>query len=435
MIRTALLSLSVATAAHAGPLPDPLTAEDFPPTVPAQVKLGQLLFHDKILSGNRNIACSTCHSLDHGGGDGLSLGIGEGGRGIGPERTTGDGPDRIRKRIPRNAPGLWNLGARQIRVMFHDGRLEVSDAYENGFDSPAEEWLPDGLPNILAAQAAFPIVAQFEMAGNPRENEIAGAIHDRIDAAWPLIAKRVRTIPAYGQMFVEAFPRMTTPEQITIVEIATALGAYMSEEFRVFDTPFDAYLAGDGTALTDLQKDGMALFYGKAACDTCHSGTLLSDQEFHALALPGFGPGRTRRFDPLPRDQGRIGASDRLEDAYRFRTPMLRNVTRTAPYGHNGAYPTLRGIVEHHLDPLGALDRWEIAQANLPKAPWLAAVDTAIMTDPTEPGRLRAALDITPVTLSNEEIDAILAFLDALTGPQTPRIGRPDTVPSGLEVD
>ena len=54
-----------------------------------QVKIGRLLFHDKILSANRNIACATCHSHDQGGSDGLSLGIGEGGQGIGLERTAG----------------------------------------------------------------------------------------------------------------------------------------------------------------------------------------------------------------------------------------------------------------------------------------------------------------------------------------------------------
>ena len=67
-----------------------------------------------------------------------------------------------------------------------------------------------------------------------------------------------------------------------------------------------------------------------------------------------------------------MGESDRLEDAYRFRTPMLRNVELTAPYGHNGAYPTLEGIVRHHLNPLGELDAWTTDNARLPKATWLA---------------------------------------------------------------
>jgi cytochrome c peroxidase len=55
-------------------------------------------------------------------------------------------------------------------VVFHDGRLEISDIYQNGFNSPAEEWLPAGLDSVISAQAIFRLVAQFEMAGNPREN-------------------------------------------------------------------------------------------------------------------------------------------------------------------------------------------------------------------------------------------------------------------------
>ena len=170
-----------------------------------QAELGRLLFYDPVLSGNQNIACGTCHNHELGTGDGLPLGIGEGGMGLGPKRSAGSGADRIKKRIPRNALPLWNLGAREIKVLFHDGRLSLGDDYENGFNSPAEERLPEGLSGILAAQALFPLAAQFEMAGNPKENEVAGALHDRIDYVWPILAQRVRAIAEYGELFLEAF--------------------------------------------------------------------------------------------------------------------------------------------------------------------------------------------------------------------------------------
>jgi len=133
--------------------------------------------------------------------------------------------------------------------MFHDGRLSVSDEFESGFNSPAEEWLPSGFNSILAAQAVFPLVAQFEMAGNPKENEIAGAVHDRIDAAWPILAKRVRVTGDYGARFVEAFDHLDEPEDVTIVDIANALAAFMGTEWQSFDSPYDAYIAGDADAL------------------------------------------------------------------------------------------------------------------------------------------------------------------------------------------
>ncbi len=418
-------------------MPRPLSDEDFISFDPAKAKIGQLLFYDKILSGNRNISCGTCHHHDLGGGDGLSLGIGEGGVGLGPKRVAEDGTDRIRKRIPRNAPALWNLGAKDIDVLFHDGRLETSDLYGNGFNSPAEEWLPEGLETILAAQALFPLTARFEMAGDPEENEVSGAVNDRIDNAWPILAKRVRTIPDYGEMFVAAFDHIETADQVTIVEIANALAAFIGSEWRNHDSPFDRLLDGDESALSSEARRGMALFYGEAGCSGCHSGPLLSDQQFHALALPAFGPGKTRRFDLQPRDVGRMGESDRLEDAYRFRTPMLRNVALTAPYGHNGAYPTLNGMVRHHLDPIGMLDGWSRDMARLPAAPWFEDVDFIVQADRREIARQRAKLDIAPVRLTDAEVSEIVAFLESLTGETALArpLGRPKTVPSGLTVD
>jgi len=409
--------------------------EDYLPFDPAQAEIGQLLFYDKILSGNQNISCGTCHHHDLAGTDGLSLGIGEGGIGLGPKRTAGIGDDRIKKRVPRNAPALWNLGHQDIRVLFHDGRLEVSELYGNGFNSPAEEWLPQGLTSILAAQALFPMTAQFEMAGNPRENEVAGAVHDRIDAAWPIIAKRVRTIPAYGRRFVDAFPHIDSPEDVTIVDIANALAAFMGTEWQSYTTPWDAYLAG--TPLPAAAERGRALFFGEAGCSGCHSGALFSDQKFHAIGLPAFGPGRTRRFDPMPRDVGRMAESDALEDAYRFRTPMLRNVAHTGPFGHNGAYPTLEGIVRHHLDPNAARSTWTRDMAKLPEAPWLEAIDFVIQSDTREMARQAAVLDVTPRVVSDQDINDIVAFLHALSedDPAARPLGRPDRVPSGLPVD
>ncbi|SLN76625.1 cytochrome-c peroxidase [Roseisalinus antarcticus] len=425
----ALLLAAPVTAQSLGP-------EDFISVDPAQARLGQLLFYDKILSGNRNISCGTCHHHDHAGGDGLSLGIGEGGTGFGPERTAGIGADRIGKRIPRNAPALWNLGHRSVDTLFHDGRLSVSDLYGNGFDSPAEEWLPEGLDGVLAAQALFPMAAQFEMAGNPGENQIAIATHGRIDAGWPILAKRVRTIPAYGEMFVAAFDHIETADQVTIVEIANALGAFIAAEWQSYDSPYDAWLA-QGMALAPAAENGRELFFGTARCATCHAGPLFTDQDFHALGLPAFGPGRTRAFDPMPRDVGRMGETDRLEDAYRFRTPSLRNVALTAPYGHNGAYPTLEAMIRHHADPAAARAAWMPEAAGLPAAPWLAAADFAVRHDRFEMARQARALDIRPLALSEAEIADLAAFLDALTGETADQrpLGRPATVPSGLSVD
>ncbi len=421
----------LAGAAAAQDLPRPLTDDDFFPFDMDQAAIGHQLFYDPILSGNQNISCAHCHHPDFGTSDGLSLGIGEGGQGLGPDRTPGVGADKIRKRIPRNSPGLWNLGAKEIHTVFHDGRLSISDVYGNGFNSPAQEWLPEGLNSLLAAQALFPLTSQFEMAGNVAENQVTGAVHDRIDKGWPILAKRVRTDPRYGPAIVAAFDEVTKTEDITITQIANALAAFMAVEWRSTDSPFDQYLAGDPNALSPVQKDGMELFYGKARCVTCHSGPLMSDQGFHALAVPPFGPGRTRQWDPYVRDVGRMGESDRVEDAYRFRTPMLRNVALTAPYGHNGAFPDLESMIRHHLNPADSFANWTPEMAALPSVPWLQKADFVVWQDQLEMQRVRKKIDIDPLVLSEAEIQNLVAFLNALTGASVD--SPPFGVPEGFE--
>ena len=402
-----------------------------------KAKLGQLLFYDKILSGNRNISCGTCHNHHFGGSDGLSLGVGEGGIGIGPIRTAGLGKSRIKKRVPRNSPGLWNLGAKEIIALQHDGSISIANTFENKFNTPAEEWLPSGLDNLLAVQALFPMTKQFEMAGNPDENSISRIAHKRIDYVWPIITDRIRDIPEYEKLFMSAFKEIKNSSDIEINHIVNAISSFIILEWTSIDSPFDDFLNGNLNALTSEQKKGLYLFYGKANCSSCHSGPLLTDQKFHSIGLPQFGPGRTRRFDPYTRDVGRMAETDNLKDSYKFRTPSLRNVTLTAPYGHNGAYPDLKGIIKHHLKPLQMYKNWSPKMANLTPAKWLEETDFVVFSDKREQDRLLKSINIKEVNLTENEIDSIISFLDSLTGKSKNNrpFGPPNNVPSGLKVD
>ena len=418
-------------------MPAPITADDYPALDPAQVELGRLLFHDKLLSGNRDISCSTCHSVDLGGTDGLSLGIGSGGMGLGPERLTENGIRRIRERIPRSAPPIWNLAHEDVSVVFHDGRLAVSDTHPSGFEGPAGDKMPLGLRNILAAQAIFPITSAAEMAGHADENEIGVAAAAGLENVWPEICDRIKANNEYAAWFIGTFDHIEHADDIKIADVANALSSYMQAEWTSFDSPFDAYLAGDAKALDDDEMRGMELFFGEAGCSTCHSGKLLTDESFHALALPQFGPGKPRKGETGAHDQGRLFKTGAPEDAYRFKTPALRNVALTGPWGHNGAYPTLRGMVEHHLDPERALAEWQPAMAELPAAAWIGDHDFLAFEDPWEMERIVAARSIEPVALTDQDVSDLVAFLQALTGEtaDVPRIGRPERVPSGLPID
>jgi cytochrome c peroxidase len=357
--------------------------------------------------------------------------------GLGTARVSSTGDNAVVKRVPRNAPALWNLGALSLENLMHDGRVSVDPLFGNGFNTPADEWFPKGVGSLLAAQSLFPMTSSVEMAGGVGENEIIGAVRDRIDTAWPIIAKRVRGVPEYGQRFVDSFDDVTTPEEVNITHIADALAAFMVQDFTSYDSRFDAYLAGDKTALNSLEKQGLDLFFGDAGCSNCHAGPLLSDQGFHALGLPAFGPGRTRGFDPYARDVGRMGESNDLDDAYRFRTPMLRNVSLTGPYGHNGAYPTLELMVRHHIAPKASRANWRRDMPVLPKVATLDAVDFIIQDDRFEMARQTARRDVYLPVRKDQEITALVAFLNSLTGEEAAKRASvvPKTVPSGLPVD
>ena len=418
-------------------IPSPLTDSDYRAPNTDAAKLGRLLFYDKILSGNQNIACSTCHHHDLASGDGLSLGIGEGGIGLGTKRTTGTGESKVKRRVPRNASGLFNLGAKEFTHLFHDGRVSSDDLFPSGFNTPAEEFLPKGLNSLLAAQAMFPVTSPVEMAGERNENQIAGATRRRPDYVWAILEKRIRAINDYTPLFQAAFPEITKSSDITMVHVANALADFMAFEWRADKSPFDALLRGDKAALSSEQKQGMDLFYGKAQCSTCHSGALQTDHGFHALMLPSFGPGRTRRFEHIARDRGRLNETDRLEDSYRFRTPSLRNVAATAPYGHNGAYKTLQGIIKHHLLPKESFDNYDRSQLVLVQDDYLNKTDFIINQDKREMARMRQFLDIDLPELSDAQIRQIIVFLQSLTDNESlyGRLGAPSAVPSGIAVD
>ena len=412
------------------------SAQDFgpPPVFPepdmARVRLGQALFYDPILSGNRNISCATCHHPKFGTSDGVSLALGEGGTGLGPDRKP-DPANPPERRIPRNAPGLWNLGAAEFTVFFHDGRLGDDGSQPGGIRTPLDADMTAGFQSALAAQAMFPVLSADEMAGHYSENEISEAVRLGFLAvdggAWDRIAARVAAIPAYA----DAFDAIAPDDPVTFHAIANVIADFIAFEWRADNSPFDRAMRGEGT-LEPAAAQGMALFYGDAGCGTCHSGWFQTDHAFHAIAMPQIGPGKAARFENHARDEGRMRVTGDPADAYAFRTPSLRNVTLTAPYGHSGAYATLDAVIRHHLDPVAALRAYDGSGAVLPALD--GADDWIIRDDPEEIARIAQANELEPHPLTEAEISDLIAFLGALED-RAERLGVPDTVPSGLPVD
>ena len=399
------------------------------PASPALVKLGEALFWDPELGGNRDTACATCHHSDLATGDALSVSIGTNGFGLGDQRNFG----QARELVPRNATPLFNLGYTEWTTLFWDGRVQTDPVA--GFHTPASDRLPDGLDSVLAAQAMFPVTSRDEMLGYRGDldifgqpNELAVVVDYKSQPIWDGLMKRILAIPEYVDMFHAAFPDVPT-EDLGFQHAANAIAAYEIAAFTFEDSPYDRYIQGDKSALTDEAKQGALLFYGKVGCASCHSTGLLTDQQFHNIAVPQIGDGKGRE---QPFDLGRARETGNDCDRYAFRTPPLRNVALTGPWMHDGAFTTLEVTVRHHLAPLASLQNYDPSQLTVlladkcldqPEA--LSAIEQWY-ADNASAG----------VQLSDEQVRLLLVFLDSLTSPSALDLSHtiPASVPSGLPV-
>jgi len=398
-------------------------------SVPAQpqalVDLGQALLFDKILSGNRDVACATCHHPSTHEGDGLSLSIGTGGTGLGPSRTLGPGRQFVR----RNAPSLLNDGL-GLFYLFWDGRVaRFLSSFNGGPPVPGE------VPNLLSAQAMLPVLDRREMRGEPGDRDVFGApnelaqIADSDSAAvWQALMQRLLAIPEYVAKFNRAFPNTPT-SALRFEQAAEALAAFQVAALTKTNSPFDRYLTHDDAALTTQQKRGAQLFFGTALCSSCHNGPLLGGNGFANAGVPQLGPGSPAT---PPLDRGRADLPDQQFYQFAFRVAPLRNVELTAPYMHDGAFPTLDAVVRHYNDVPLTLTTYDASQLD-------PALRSTYHGDAATTDSVIRTLDFrlqTPLHLSDAEMADLVAFLKSLTDPSARDLSAlvPAAVPSGLPV-
>lgn len=306
----------------------PVAALDpHPAELPAVVALGEMLFFDPILSGNKDTACASCHQSESASSDSLPLALGTGASGRGLERAQGNRPEWGRRR----SPGLWNRG--RLPALFWDGRVSRSS-------TTAGPPLPRGITDPLAMQALHPILDPTEMLGRPGQlttdglpNELAGLPAEMV---YQGLQARLTAIAGYAPLFEAAFPG----QGVTMQGILTALAAFERTRFDVSDTPWDRYLRGDLHALSDAAKLGAQVFFGAGKCGQCHQGPELTDHRFHNVGVP--------LLEPI--DEGR-GLIDGPQLRYAFRTPPLRNAAASPPFMHNGTMATLQDVLRHYSNP------------------------------------------------------------------------------------
>lgn len=408
-----------------------IALEESPTQEPAKVALGQMLFFDKELSGNRDIACATCHHPSKGSSDNLPVSIGTGGVGLGENRQIGYG----RNLIPRNAPDVFNRGSSAWHSMFWDSR--VTQNTDGSFLSPAGDALPAGLDNVLAVQAMFPVTSHDEMRGalgdttsDGKENELALFADDDLPAIWDALMARLLSYPEYVTLFQEAYPDMPLDE-LGFEHAANAIAAFEIDAYTFTQSPWLQYLAGDKSALSEDAKLGAILFYGEAGCANCHSGPLFTDQQHHNIASPQVGPGKG---EESPLDYGRFRETGNSAEKYAFRTPPLHNVAVSGPWMHAGAYKDLKAVILHHVAPETALSTYNpIAHLPLNVQDTFQS-DPALITDMLNyiDPNLKPARELT-----TSEVDALVAFMESLTDPAVFTLDylEPDAVPSGLPVE
>jgi cytochrome c peroxidase len=311
----------------AAPLPPDPTNEYA--DVAAAAALGQTLFFDKALSPSGEVACVTCHDPSKGFTDRKPQSVGT---------ARGD----------RNAPSI--ALAAYARWQLWDGRADTLWMQALG---PIED------PKEMASSRVY-VVRQIL-------TRYAGAYAQAFGSKYPLPA--LASLPASGKPGDPAFDALTPTLRDSVtrafVNVGKAMAAF-ERTLRVKPNALDRYAEGDTSALTPPQKHGLAAFL-RSGCVQCHWGPRLTNDAFHTLR---FGTGRADgmpdrgRTDGLARlTQSEFHAGTKWSDAPAaakpfpldspamlgaFKTPTLRGVFGTAPYGHGGTLPDLAGVSKHY---------------------------------------------------------------------------------------
>lgn len=304
-------------------------------TNPKVIQLGKKLFYAPILSHDNTMSCATCHQPDKAFTDGLATSI-------------------------TNKEGLF--GSRNTPTL-------INSIYTKGYFYDLREDDP--------SRQIVHVVKD--------KNEFNSDFMDIID--------RLEMQESYKTAFHEVFP----DAKISKYSITAAITAYVAS-LSSFDSPFDQYMREEINNIDTTVIRGFNLFSGKAACATCHfiptfSGLVpasFKESESEVLGVPKiWNPNGTMHLDT---DLGRARSGKPKDDTphlmYSFKTTTLRNIAKTSPYMHNGAFHTLNDVMQFYNKGGGAGLGFAIEYQTLSS---------------------------TPLDLTDGEISDIISFMEALT--------------------
>ena len=427
---------------------------------PDLADLGRLLFFDTAGGLHDDNTCAGCHAPATGMGDTLSIAIGVQNNGIA-------GPSRAGPRNQRRTPSVINTAF--FPALMWNGRFFApsADPFSNalGFTFPQPEGVTAFTPNhptithLLVAQAHIPPTELVEVAGftgtagtiGPRFDQFddgkggqvppADASGFRNEPIRQEVLKRLNATPGYRERFGNLFPEVLAGVPIDFSMFGRAIAEFEFTLVRA-NAPIDRYARGERNALSESQKRGALIFFGKGNCVACHavngqSNEMFSDFKMHNIGVPqiapAFGIGRGNVIFDGPGENEDFGLEQVTGDSadrYKFRTSPLRNVALQPAFFHNGAFTRLEDAIAHHLDVLESVSDYN---------PGSAGVDRDLSYSLRTMGNVVATLDpliAKRTELGGGELEDLVTFvgnglLDPTAGPANLCRVIPTSVPSG----
>jgi cytochrome c peroxidase len=430
------------------------------PINPKLQNLGRELFFDPIHSLHNDNSCAGCHDPAHGFADSQSIAIGV------DNLNMIAGTSRSGARNQRRSPTIIN--AVYYPALMWDGRFfsPSGSPFDNsqGFTFPPPEGTTKFPPNgiiatLVQAQAHMPSTELKEQAGFTGTKGTLGQQWDQFDDGLgdpvpppdgsgyrndPIRAAvevRINNSHSYRKKFAVIFPDVAAGGPITFTHIALAIGEWEASMVRA-DAPLDKFARGALNAMTDDQKYGALLFFGKANCVACHavsgnSNEMFSDFKPHDIGVPQIAPlfGFNLSnfiFDGAGanEDFGVFDITQNSADMYKFRTAPLRNLARQPTYFHNGSFTSLAAAIRHHLDVNTSARNYDPrANGVPPDLRHLGPIDPVLANlDP---------LLQTPIVLTDTEFNQLVDFvgnglLDANDSRNLDCHERPASIPSHM---
>lgn len=358
-----------------------------------KINLGRLLFHESAFSTasmfdnmNGTYSCASCHHAKAGFQANVAQGIADGGQGFGIAGETreliANGDPDLADVQPLRTPSSMNL-AYQTNLLWN-GQFGATAINKN-----TEQHWKEGTP-----------IATNELGYEGLETQaIAGIGVHRMEYNQEAVEAN-----GYKAMFDDAFSNIPASDRYTVERAGQAIAAY-ERTVLSNQAPFQQWLRGDNLAMTDQQKEGAIIFFGKGNCTQCHDGPALAKMEFHAIGMGDFESSEVFKFDPSdPATTGRASFTSDDDDMFKFKVPQLYNLKDSPFYGHGSSFKSIREVIEYKN---------------------IAEVENQDMMPSY------VSEHFVPLNLSDAEIDALTDFLE--NGLYDPNLDRyvPTDLPTG----